>query len=182
MCRGLSPCSRFEALGVLLMEPTLEGFLYGSGRVSALRKENTTVCYLFFTQELRQDVSDTTSRRDTAVPDDFRKSMNAIAIRQPRRKRYRAQQERDDWPHRKYTLRTKRHQIGALEWPAIPPVAETPFPTAVKAGTIAPFLRNGTEPAPMKLIFISFRALRLLRPPGGVQLANRMSPPHTYED
>jgi hypothetical protein len=69
--------------------------------------------------------------------------MNAIAIRQSCRKRYRAQQKRDDQAHRKYTLNSEQHQISASDWPLIAPMAETPFPTAVKAGTIAPFLRNG---------------------------------------
>jgi hypothetical protein len=47
MCRGFSPCSRFEALGVL-MEPTLEGFLYGSVRADVLRKKNTTALLFIF--------------------------------------------------------------------------------------------------------------------------------------
>ncbi|WP_285350334.1 hypothetical protein [Pseudomonas sp. ME-P-057] len=70
-------------------------------------------CYLFFTQELRQNVSDTTSQADTPGLAVLRKFLNALAICQPRRKRYLAQQEEDAQAHRKYTLPTGQHPLSA---------------------------------------------------------------------
>jgi polar amino acid transport system ATP-binding protein len=59
-------------------------------------------------------------------------------------------------------------------------LAETPFPTAVKAGTIAPFLRKGTlRLRPSKLIYRRRLAAHLLRPPDCDPLASPMSPPNT---
>jgi hypothetical protein len=107
-------------------------------------KRTQQSCYLFFTQELRQIVSVTTSQADTLVLTVSRKFLNALAICHPRRKRYLAQQEEDVPAHRKYTLIAAQHQIRAQKQSPIGWVTEIPFPTAVKAGTIAPFLRNGT--------------------------------------
>jgi hypothetical protein len=101
-------------------------------------------CYLFFTQELRQNVSGATSQADTLVLTVSRKFLNALAICHPHSKRYLAQQGEDVQAHRKYTLTAIQHQLRAQKRSPIGRVAEIPFPTAVKAGTIAPFLRNGT--------------------------------------
>jgi hypothetical protein len=78
------------------------------------------------------------------VSEAFGKYLNELAFRHFCRKCYRAQHDKDERPHRKYTSTDRKHQFGAQIRPLIVPLAEIPFPTAGKAGNIAPFLRRAS--------------------------------------
>jgi hypothetical protein len=126
------------------MEATFKNFYTDQGRLGSFVKRSQQLCYLFFTQDLRQNISSATSLPDTPVPEAFGKSLNALAFRHFCRKCYRAQQDEDERPHRKYTSPDRKHQFGAQNRPMMVPLAEIPFPTAGKAGNIAPFSRRAS--------------------------------------
>jgi hypothetical protein len=126
------------------MEATFKNFYTDQSGLRSLVKRSQQPCYLFFTQELRQNISSATSLADMPVAEAFGKSLSELAFRYFCRKRYRAPHEEDAYPHRKYTPKDEKHQIRAKFHRVFMPLAEIPFPTAGKAGNIAPFLRKAS--------------------------------------